>query len=66
MEHMERANAYQNRIKVLRVPSGITGSQSDQNVRRVKTCQQCRSNNSVSNSGKERMGQKLLEMNLMI
>jgi SpoVK/Ycf46/Vps4 family AAA+-type ATPase len=48
--YMERASTYQNRIKAL--ASGITDSQEDQNVRRIKTSQRSRSNTDVSNTRK--------------
>jgi SpoVK/Ycf46/Vps4 family AAA+-type ATPase len=54
--YMERASAYQNRIKALQMSSGITDSQSDQNVRRLRTNQQGRPDANVSNSGKGENG----------
>jgi SpoVK/Ycf46/Vps4 family AAA+-type ATPase len=50
--YMERASAYQNRIKALQMSSGITDSHSDQNLRRIKSNQQSRVDNNVSSSGK--------------
>jgi SpoVK/Ycf46/Vps4 family AAA+-type ATPase len=54
--YMERASAYQNRIKALQMSSGITDSQSDQNVRRIRTNQQGRPDANVTNSGKGENG----------
>jgi SpoVK/Ycf46/Vps4 family AAA+-type ATPase len=50
--YMERASAYQNRIKALQMSSGITDSRSDQNLRKIKSYQQGRVDSNVSNSGK--------------
>jgi SpoVK/Ycf46/Vps4 family AAA+-type ATPase len=50
--YMERASAYQNRIKALQMSSGITDSRSDQNLRKIKSNQQGRVDSNVSNSGK--------------
>ncbi len=50
--YMERASAYQNRIKALQMSSGITDSHPDQNLRRIKSSQQSRVDSNVSSSGK--------------
>jgi vacuolar protein-sorting-associated protein 4 len=50
--YMERASAYQNRIKALQMSSGITDSHADQNQRRIKSTQQNRVDSNVSSSGK--------------
>jgi SpoVK/Ycf46/Vps4 family AAA+-type ATPase len=50
--YMERASAYQNRIKALQISSGITDSRTDQNQRMIKSNQQSRVDSNVSSSGK--------------
>ena len=37
---MQRASNYQNRIKTLQMPGGITGPQNEQNVPKIKSSEQ--------------------------
>ena len=50
--YMQRASNYQNRIKTLQMPGGITGPQHEQNIRRIKSSEQPRPDSGMSNGGK--------------
>jgi SpoVK/Ycf46/Vps4 family AAA+-type ATPase len=50
--YMQRASNYQNRIKTLQMPSGITGSQNEHNVLRIKSGEQLSPDSGTSNGRK--------------
>ena len=50
--YMQRASNYQNRIKTLQMPGGITGPQNEQNVPKIKSSEQLRPDSGTNNGGR--------------